>query len=128
MIPHILHPSCFCEIWTLCVSWITYDHIYIYVYIYIDIEVKLLVNYKVYHLYCRVSKRNILYNFWRTYSFITFSMQIFVNILLRKICKILENKTMIIKTCLIYNCHKFSFLDFWIPHCRIGVIKMKLCT
>ena len=22
-------PSCFCEVWALCVSWITYDHLYI---------------------------------------------------------------------------------------------------
>ena len=28
MIACILHPSCFCEIWALCVSWITYDHLY----------------------------------------------------------------------------------------------------
>ena len=28
MITHILYPSCFCEIWALCVSWITYDHLY----------------------------------------------------------------------------------------------------
>ena len=25
---YILRPSCFCENWALCVSWITYDHIY----------------------------------------------------------------------------------------------------
>ena len=25
---YILHPSCFCEIWALYVSWITYDHLY----------------------------------------------------------------------------------------------------
>ena len=31
---YILRPSCFCEIWALCVSWITYDHFYIYKYIY----------------------------------------------------------------------------------------------
>ena len=24
----ILRPSCFCEIWALCVSWIIYDHLY----------------------------------------------------------------------------------------------------
>ena len=23
-----LSPSCFCEIWALCLSWITYDHLY----------------------------------------------------------------------------------------------------
>ena len=28
MIACILHPSCFCEIWALCVSWITYDYLY----------------------------------------------------------------------------------------------------
>ena len=28
MIACILHPSCFCEIWALYVSWITYDHLY----------------------------------------------------------------------------------------------------
>ena len=28
MIAYILRPSCFCEIWGLCVSWITYDHLY----------------------------------------------------------------------------------------------------
>ena len=38
-----LRPSYFCEIWALCVSWISYDHwttytyIYIYIYIYIHI-------------------------------------------------------------------------------------------
>ena len=26
----ILCSSCFCEIWALCVSWITYDHLYIF--------------------------------------------------------------------------------------------------
>ena len=25
---YLLHPSCFCEIWALWVSWITYDHLY----------------------------------------------------------------------------------------------------
>ena len=41
MITYMLCPSCFCEIWELCVSWITYDHLwplirgYIYIYIYI---------------------------------------------------------------------------------------------
>ena len=28
MIAYILHPSCLCEIWVLCVLWITYDHFY----------------------------------------------------------------------------------------------------
>ena len=28
MITYILCSSCFCEIWALCVSWITYDHLY----------------------------------------------------------------------------------------------------
>ena len=28
MITYILRPSCFCEIWALYVSWITYDHLY----------------------------------------------------------------------------------------------------
>ena len=28
MITYILRPSSFCEIWALCVSWITYDHLY----------------------------------------------------------------------------------------------------
>ena len=28
MIAYILRPSCFCEIWALCVLWITYDHLY----------------------------------------------------------------------------------------------------
>ena len=23
-----LSPSCFCEVWALCLSWITYDHLY----------------------------------------------------------------------------------------------------
>ena len=27
----ILRSSCFCEIWGLCVSWITCDHLYIYI-------------------------------------------------------------------------------------------------
>ena len=27
-ITYILCSSCFCEIWALCVSWITYDHLY----------------------------------------------------------------------------------------------------
>ena len=27
MIPYILRPSFFCEIWALCVVWITYDHL-----------------------------------------------------------------------------------------------------
>ena len=36
MITHILRPSCCYEISALCVSWITYDHLYfIYIYIYI---------------------------------------------------------------------------------------------
>ena len=34
MITYILRSSCFCEISALCVSWITYDHLYIYIYIY----------------------------------------------------------------------------------------------
>ena len=33
MITSILYPS-FCEIWALCVSWITYGHLYICIYIY----------------------------------------------------------------------------------------------
>ena len=44
-ITYILCPSCFFEIWALCVSWITYDHLYIQYYInmyYINIS-----------LYCR---------------------------------------------------------------------------
>ena len=28
MIAYVLRPSFFCEIWALCVSWITYDHLY----------------------------------------------------------------------------------------------------
>ena len=28
---HELLQSCFCEIWALCVSWITYDHLYIHI-------------------------------------------------------------------------------------------------
>ena len=28
MIAYILHPSCFYEIWALCLSWITCDHLY----------------------------------------------------------------------------------------------------
>ena len=32
MITYILCSSCFCEIWALCVSWITCDHLYIYIY------------------------------------------------------------------------------------------------
>ena len=28
MIAYMLRSSCFCEIWALCVSWITYDHLY----------------------------------------------------------------------------------------------------
>ena len=31
-----IHPSCFCEIWWLCVLWITSDHLYKYIY-YINI-------------------------------------------------------------------------------------------
>ena len=27
MITYILCPSCFCEIWALCMSWITYNHL-----------------------------------------------------------------------------------------------------
>ena len=30
-----LRPSYFCEVWALCVSWITYDHLTTYIYIYI---------------------------------------------------------------------------------------------
>ena len=38
IITYILHSPRFCEIWELCVSWITYDHyMYIYIYIYIYI-------------------------------------------------------------------------------------------
>ena len=40
MITYILRSSCFCEIWALCVSLITYDHLYIYIYIYIYIKYK----------------------------------------------------------------------------------------
>ena len=29
IITYTLLPSCFCEIWALCVSWIIYDHLYI---------------------------------------------------------------------------------------------------
>ena len=28
MIVYLLRSSCFCEIWALCVSWISYDHLY----------------------------------------------------------------------------------------------------
>ena len=28
MIGYILRPSWFCKVWALCVSWITYDHLY----------------------------------------------------------------------------------------------------
>ena len=48
MITYILCSSCSCEIWALCVSWITYDHLYttyiyiIYRYIYIYIYVYIL--------------------------------------------------------------------------------------
>ena len=28
MMAYRFHLSCFCEIWALCVSWITYDHLY----------------------------------------------------------------------------------------------------
>ena len=31
MITYMLRPSCFCEIWALCESWITYIYIYIYI-------------------------------------------------------------------------------------------------
>ena len=31
--------SCFCEIWALCVSWITYNHLYVYICIYIYIYI-----------------------------------------------------------------------------------------
>ena len=31
-----IHPSCFCEIWALCVLWITSDHLYKYIH-YINI-------------------------------------------------------------------------------------------
>ena len=27
MITYILRSSCFCNIWALCVSWVTYDHL-----------------------------------------------------------------------------------------------------
>ena len=37
MIAYRFHSSCFCEIWALCVLWITYDHFYIYIYIYMYI-------------------------------------------------------------------------------------------
>ena len=33
MIAYILSSSCFCEILTLYVLWITYDYLYIYIYI-----------------------------------------------------------------------------------------------
>ena len=32
-----IHPSCFCEIWALCVLWITSDHLYKYIH-YINIH------------------------------------------------------------------------------------------
>ena len=35
---YILRPSCFCEIWALWVSWITYDHLYIGVFIQFNIK------------------------------------------------------------------------------------------
>ena len=33
MIAYILRSSCFCEIWALCASWITYDHLCIWIYV-----------------------------------------------------------------------------------------------
>ena len=36
-IAYMLGSSSICEIWALCVSWITYDHLYIYINIYIYI-------------------------------------------------------------------------------------------
>ena len=38
---YILCPSCFCEIWALCVLWITSDHLYKYIYIYILYKYKI---------------------------------------------------------------------------------------
>ena len=34
---YILHPSLFCGICALCVSWFTYGHLYTHLYIYINI-------------------------------------------------------------------------------------------
>ena len=36
---YVWSSSCFCEIWALCVSWITYNHLYVYICIYIYIYI-----------------------------------------------------------------------------------------
>ena len=54
MITHILRPSCCYEISALCVSWITYDHlyfIYIYIYIYIHTHIHVYI-YICMYVYC----------------------------------------------------------------------------
>ena len=39
---YVWSSSCFCEIWALCVSWITYNHLYVYICIYIYIYIYIL--------------------------------------------------------------------------------------
>ena len=48
---YILCSSC-CEIWALCVSWITYDHLYTYIYIYIYIYIYSICILYIYDMYC----------------------------------------------------------------------------
>ena len=52
MITYILRSSCFCEIGALCVSWITYDHLYIYVYIYIYVCIYIYIYVYIYIYIC----------------------------------------------------------------------------
>ena len=50
MIAYILRSSCFCEIWALCASWITYDHLCIWIYVLYILYIYYIYIY-IYHIY-----------------------------------------------------------------------------
>ena len=56
----ILRPSCLCEIWALCVSWMTYNYLY-YIYICIDIYIYILYILYIYIYNFGVSLRFVLH-------------------------------------------------------------------
>ena len=64
MITCILCLFCFCETWALCLSWITYDHLYIYnnIHIHVYITVINIYIYKYIYIYlCLQRKKYMIY-------------------------------------------------------------------
>ena len=80
----ILCSSCFCEIWALCVPWITYDHLYIiwymyniymiYIHTYICIYIYIYIHIHIYiYIYIYIlNKTCVAFAFLRIYIFLMF--------------------------------------------------------